>query len=270
MSNRVSSLGEVDKAKVGAAFDRAAGTYDEMARFQHQVCDRLLDLLPTLAPSLRRPIRLLDGGCGTGYGAELLHKRWPGAEVTGCDLSPEMLRRTQQRGIQSVGGDLECLPFADNSFDFAWTSLALQWCQPKRAFAELQRVLAPGGVLAFATLGPGTLHEIDFAFSGIDSHRHVLPFVPSSEIGSALESAGFSHSRLIRESWVPRHADFKALLATIRGIGANQIGGERRQTLMGKNAWRTAQARYETLRDEKGLLPTTYQVVFGSAVKQAA
>ena len=49
--------------------------------------------------------------------------------------------------------------------------------------------------------------------------------------------------------------------------GANQIGGNRRQGMMGKSAWQTAQARYEALREADGLLPATYRVVLGWAQK---
>lgn len=264
----MSKMSEVNKLKVGAAFDRAAATYDAIARFQHEVGERLLGLLPALAPALRQPSRILDGGCGTGYGASLMLGRWPGALLAGCDLSPDMLRLAAERGEESVCGDLENLPFADESFDLAWSSLALQWCQPQLAFSELRRVLAPGGALVFATLVPGTLHEIDFAFAGIDRHRHVLPFTPLAELRHAMEESGLAGMTLMEETWVTRHADLPSLLATIRGIGANQIGGERRRSMMGKAAWQTAQERYETLRDENGMLPATYRLVFGGAFRR--
>lgn len=253
---------DINKAQVGGAFDRAAGTYDAMARFQHQVCDRLATTLPEVMP-----LRLLDGGCGTGYGASLLRQRWPTAWVVGCDLAPEMLRKAAARGLSPVCGDLERLPFADAGFDLVWSSLALQWCQPELAFAQAHRVLSPGGMLVFSTLGPGTLHELESAFSGIDAHRRVLPFVSLEKQKSALAGAGFNVLDLKSESWVTRHADFRTLLGTIRGIGANQIGPQRRQGLMGKSAWRAAQARYETLRDAQGLLPASYSVILGLAQK---
>lgn len=253
---------DIDKSQVSAAFDRAASGYDAMATFQHEVCDRLAATLPDLTPQ-----RMLDGGCGTGYGASLLCQRWPGALLVGCDLAPAMLRQAGARGVAPVCGDLERLPFADGSFDLVWSSLALQWCQPALAYAELQRVLAPGGLLVFATLGPGTLHELESAFASIDSHRRVLPFAPTEQIEAALAGAGFTRFQVTSEPWVTRHTDFKALLATIRGIGANQIGGNRRQGMMGKSAWQTAQARYEALRDADGFLPATYRVVLGWAQK---
>ncbi|MEO8169562.1 MAG: malonyl-ACP O-methyltransferase BioC [Oxalobacteraceae bacterium] len=255
---------EIDKSKVSAAFDRAADDYDTMAQFQHQVCERLATMLPAI-----HPMRILDGGCGTGYGASLLRRQWPEALVVGCDLAPEMARKASARGIVTVCGDLECLPFADASFDIVWSSLALQWCQPALAYTELQRVLAPGGRLLFSSLGPNTLHELQNAFAGIDSHRRVLPFTSAQQVEAALTAAGFERIRIEVEPWITRHRDFKTLLATIRGIGANQIGGNRRRSMMGKTAWQAAQARYEALRDQDALLPATYEVVFGLAEKLA-
>lgn len=260
------------KHQVGASFDRAASVYDEMATFQHQVCERLASTLPVILPeamSTTTPVRILDAGCGTGVGSSLLRQRWPHALVVGCDLSLAMARRASTRGAVAVCGDLERLPFADGSFDVVWSSLALQWCQPEVAYAELHRVLRSGGVLVFSTLGPGTLHELESAFAGIDTHRRVLPFVPTAQVHAALVAAGFAHSQLSSEPWVTLHSDFKTLLASIRGIGANQIGGNRRQGLMGKQAWQAAQARYEVLRDDNGLLPATYAVTLGWARKAA-
>jgi malonyl-CoA O-methyltransferase len=257
------AMTEIDKRKVSAAFDRAARHYDTIASFQHKICDRLLELLPsTLSPST-----ILDGGCGTGYGAELLQQRWPPAKLIGCDLAPEMVRKTMDRGIAAICGDLEHLPFDDASFNLVWSNLALQWCEPSRAYADLNRVLTSNGMLACATLSTGTLHELDTAFSGIDSHRRVLNFRPVQEIKNFLNKAGFVDIRVVNETHVTRHTDFKSLLETIRGIGASQSGQNRRRSLMGKNAWRLAQSRYEAMRDKNGLLPVTYEVMFVFARK---
>jgi malonyl-CoA O-methyltransferase len=256
-------MADIDKNKVSAAFGRAAGTYDAMAQFQHRVCERLASALPGISPS-----RVLDGGCGTGYGAELLRRQWPQALVVGCDLAPQMAHKTALRDFPTACGDLERLPFADASFDLAWSSLALQWCQSGLAFPELQRVLAPGGRLLFSTLGPNTLHELDSAFAGIDQHRRVLPFASATQVKTALAQAGFEHIHVAAEPWVTRHRDFKTLLASIRGIGASQSGGNRRRGMMGKAAWQTVQARYEALRGGDGLLPATYEVLIGLAAKR--
>lgn len=256
-------MSTIDKNKVSAAFDRAAAGYDALATFQHRVCERLGELL---SPQ-RAPTRILDGGCGTGYGAAMLHQRWPTAKLIGCDLAPEMVRQTRARHLNATVGDLENLPFADNAFDLAWSNLALQWCDTARAFAELHRVLTVHGTLACTTLTNGTLRELDAAFSGIDPHRHVLNFRTTEETKAAIAAAGFSDIRVLHETFVTRHPDFRSLLETIRGIGASQAGHDRRRTMMGKHAWQTAQARYEAMRDEGGMLPVTYEVLFVFASK---
>jgi len=253
----------IDKNKIRSAFDRAANTYDAIATFQHRVCERLAEHFPaTLAPQ-----HILDGGCGTGYGASLLQRRWPSAEIVACDLAPEMVRKTQERGIHALCGDLEHLPFSDARFDFIWSSLALQWCDPAQAYAELFRVLAPGGMLACTTLTTGTLHELDTAFSGIDAHQRLLDFHPVQQTREAFYKAGFTDIRIIPETFITLHHDFRSMLETIRGIGAGHSGQNRRRALMGKDAWKTVQARFETMRTPEGMLPNTYEVLFVFAKK---
>lgn len=256
----------IDKAKVRAAFERAADSYDELASLQHQICDRLATFLPD--GNHTSQTRILDAGCGTGYGAELLQHSWPNASIVACDLAPAMVRKTIERGIEATCADIERLPFMEGSFDICWSSLTLQWCRLANAFPELYRVLAPEGVLTFSTLGPGTLHELEFAFEGIDPYRHVHPFSSIDEIKAALAAAGFCDVEITSEVWTTYHPDMKTLLSTIRGIGANHIAGNRRRTFMGKTRWRDAQARYATLRKDAGL-PTSYTVIFGTAKKRA-
>lgn len=260
-------MSEINKRRVGAAFDRAASVYEATAQFQHGVVERLLAFLleRQTADVGLTPARILDGGCGTGYGASLLRQAWPDALVVGCDLAPAMAGQARARGIAAVCGDLERLPFKDAAFDLIWSSLALQWCRPATVYAELRRVLRPGGVLVSTTLGPGTLHELETAFAGIDAHSRVLPFLHPEQVKTALTQAGFEPVTVQTEEWVTRHVDFSALLGSIRGIGANQIGGNQRPGMMGKTAWKAAQSRYEALRDEQGQLPATYHVVLSWA-----
>ncbi len=255
-----------DKTKVRAAFDRAADTYDAFSHFQQRVCDHLLVSLSDRTRSPEVQTRMLDVGCGTGYGADLLRRTRPDARIIACDLAPAMVQKTAERGIEATCADVEKLPFADGHFDICWSSLTLQWCDPIRAFSELWRVLANNGELVFSTLGPGTLHELEFAFKDIDQYCHVLPFFSIEQITSALNNAGFSKIELHAEVWSTYHQDMKSLLSSIRGIGANHLRGNRRRSLMGKTAWRNAQTRYAMLGTEEGL-PTSYNVIFGTARK---
>ncbi len=255
----------IDKNRISAAFDRAAQDYDDIALFQHAICRDLMALLPVFVRDMPLPRHVLDGGCGTGYGSFLMAQCWPQAHITGCDLSPEMLKFAKEKNRHAICADLEQLPFAGSQFDFVWTSLALQWCETARVYRELYRVLKKDGILLFATLGPGTLKELNFAFSAIDQHRHVRSFSSMDETRLALETAGFRQIQLKSETRTVYFPDFSSLLKSVRGIGANQVGKERRRTLLGKNAWQSVQARYDTLRNDQNLLPATYHLVFGCA-----
>lgn len=254
----------MNKEKVCQAFGRAAASYDIFGRFQREVCERMLCLLPERLPAGFRPSKLLDAGCGTGFGTECLKCFWPDAEITGCDLSQDMVEKMHEKGFSAVKGDLENLPFDSGRFDFVWCSLALQWCDPAIVFPELHRVLENNGLLYFTTPVPGTLAEIDFAFSGVDDSNRVLPFHTPEELGNHLRHAGFADIELHTEKHVMYYPDFRSVIDSIRGVGAHQ-SVTKRQPLMGKTAWKTAAERYESYRDVSGL-PVTYELVYGFAV----
>lgn len=269
-------------AKIARAFDRAAHQYDDVADVQKRVGIRLAHhyLFDTSATKLTRavstkPATMLDGGCGTGYHHDLLRKHDPDAYLTAYDLSATMLQLAAQHSDSCVCGDLESLPFQNNSFSLIWSNLALQWCQPERAYPELYRALEKDGALVFSTLVSGTLHEFDTAFSGADNYRHVGNFAGAQDSIAGLRAAGFNKIQHTVERWVTYHADFSALLASIREIGASSKTvvsnandrSQPRRSMMGKTVWQAMQRRYETLGNAAGYLPATYRVLFVRATK---
>ena len=95
---------------------------------------------------------LLEIGCGLG--TDLLEFARGGARVTGLDLTPAVValarRRFELEGASGnfVVGDAERLPFADNRFDVVYSFGVLHHTPDTgRAFAEVRRILRPGGVL---------------------------------------------------------------------------------------------------------------------------
>ncbi len=245
------------KQQVRQAFEQAAAGYDAVARVQRQVCDLLADELPSRAPR-----RILDAGCGTGYGKALLAKRWPGADCVAADFAAPMLAAAGG----GVCADVEALPFADGVFDLYWSSLTLQWCDAGRALAEAVRVLAPGGRLAVSSLAPGTLAELEAAFRGLDLHRHVLEFLPAESLAAACEQAGLKQVRFQHHRLRLHAPDMRSLLGELKALGANQVGAGRRRGLLGRGLWRAVEARYEQRREADGL-PVTYEVILCSATK---
>jgi SAM-dependent methyltransferase len=106
------------------------------------------------AARLRPGERVLDVACGTGVLArESASRVGATGRVAGIDASPGMLAvaRRLAPAIDLRDGVAESLPFPDQSFDAVVSQFGLMFfTDPRKALAETQRVLAPGGRLAVA------------------------------------------------------------------------------------------------------------------------
>jgi ubiquinone/menaquinone biosynthesis C-methylase UbiE len=115
--------------------------------------------------------RGLDAGCGIGLQTLLLAERvGPAGHITGLDLSPELLVYAKDI-VKKAGlseriffrqGDINTLPFDDNTFDWAWSVDCVGYApiEPLPMVKELARVVKPGGSVAilawsFEKLLPG-------------------------------------------------------------------------------------------------------------------
>jgi len=135
------------RAPVQRFWDRAA------ARWDANETPNRTNSLRTALPQMGNPKRILEIGTGTGSGAGILKASFPESEVTGVDLSPEMIRIAQAKvaGVTFEPADAARLPFPDASFDLVTQNNVPVY------FDELVRVTAPGGrVLITSTLGPAT------------------------------------------------------------------------------------------------------------------
>lgn len=95
---------------------------------------------------------VLELGPGPGYVGLELSKKLKPTSLTGCEVSPAMIRFAEKNaaeyGIPAryVLGNCMEMPFADESFDTVISNGSLhEWGNPIRAFDEIYRVLRPGG-----------------------------------------------------------------------------------------------------------------------------
>jgi SAM-dependent methyltransferase len=105
--------------------------------------------------------RGLDAGCGAGLQAMLLAEAvGPAGHVTGLDLSPELLAHAEDM-VKKAGlserisfreGDVNDLPFDDDTFDWAWSVDLVGYApiEPLPLVKELARVVKPGGSVAIS------------------------------------------------------------------------------------------------------------------------
>ncbi|HTV77870.1 MAG TPA: malonyl-ACP O-methyltransferase BioC [Steroidobacteraceae bacterium] len=257
----------LDRRAVRAAFDRASASYDDAAVLQTRVRDELLSRLSLIRIE---PGVVVDLGCGTGLGARALKERYRRALVVGLDPAPGMLREARRRSswlrpLQRVCADAFRLPLREGTVDLVFSNLMLQWCDDlDAALAEIRRVLSPAGFLAFSTFGPDTLRELRAAWAAADGGTHVSGFRDMHDIGDALTRAGLSEPVMDVERLTMAYPDVAAITRDLKRIGAHNATAARSRGLTGKGRWRAMTAAYERQR-HSGLLPATYEVVYGAA-----
>lgn len=258
----------LDRHAVAQAFDRASAGYDAAAALQERVREELLARVAELKVN---PQTVLDLGAGTGRGSRALKRRFPKSLVVAADIAPGMLERAKHqsrwlRRFERVRADAYRLPFRDGAFDLVFSSLMLQWCDDLDAvFAELARILKPGGLLLFSTFGPGTLAELREAWAASDaSNIHVNHFFDPHALGSALMHAGLSEPVLDVDRIVMRYPDALELMRELKAIGAHNVTRGRARGLTGRGRLAAMTRAYETLRRD-GKLPATYEVIHATA-----
>jgi len=130
-------------------YARYAHEYDELEKFWDSFeQDKLRPYIEGV-----QDLKVLDAGAGTGRVSLKLHAA--GAKVTALDIAPEMLAKLHQKEpeIEIVEGDMEDMPFEDETFDMVFSSLALVHLKKVEPFLdECYRVLKDDGRLVLVNI----------------------------------------------------------------------------------------------------------------------
>lgn len=150
---RISRGEDKRKERITGYWSKRSGSFQEQKRAElhSAMAGRWLAEIRKNLPKDRK-LKILDVGCGSGFFTILLAKE--GHEVTGTDLTPDMIRKAGELALEEQTDcsfqvmDAENLEFSDNTFDVV-VSRNLTWTLPDagRAYGEWKRVLKPGGVL---------------------------------------------------------------------------------------------------------------------------
>ncbi|HEX9694812.1 MAG TPA: class I SAM-dependent methyltransferase [Actinomycetota bacterium] len=161
--------------------------------------------------------RVLDAGCGEGYGTQILAAT--AGEVVGVDLEAGVVERAAARypSARFEPADLEALPYPDASFDAVVSLQVIEHMRSPVDFCgEAARVLRPGGEFLCATP-----NRITFSPRGIRNAFHTVEFSPA-ELRAVLarhftvtEMLGTFHAGRIRATEIATRSSLpERLIAT--------------------------------------------------------
>ncbi len=159
--------------------------------------------------------RILDLGSGPGHDAAFFREN--GLEPVCVDLSPSMVARCEERGLEAHVMDAERLSFPPGSFDGVWACASLLHLRKERLgslFRKLHQLLKDGGVL-YLCLKEGSGE----GFEGGGSGRRYVAYWREEELRALLQSS-FTLIKSLPDEHQGRR--FVQLLARKRALSGKQ------------------------------------------------
>ncbi len=147
--------------QVKEMFDSIAPAYDFMNRMMTFGIDKLWRARAVKMLRRHSPRLILDVATGTGDLALLLHRKLNPHQLTGIDLSPNMIARAQAKAVDAgiahkvsfMTGDCLALPFGAETFDCITVAYGVRNFEHlDTGYREMYRVLQPGAVLCVIEL----------------------------------------------------------------------------------------------------------------------
>ena len=179
--------------KIRKVYGRAAKNYDKFWDFY---------IVPSYSKTLARVdlqkgSKILDLGCGTGELLKILEDRFPSSELTGIDLTEEMLAVAKQKlsdNVELLLGSATNLPFDSKSFDWVIMSNVIGHLSDKKtALKETHRVLKNPGKIVITdwTRDFQTMNLVHFCTKLINYSQYRS--LKTVELESLLDECGFNH-----------------------------------------------------------------------------
>jgi SAM-dependent methyltransferase len=204
-------------------FRIAAEAYDRhVGRYGAPLATALVDFA-----GVKRGMRALDVGCGTGALTSVLVQRLGASAVSAVDPSEPFAAacRTRLPGVEVRVGAAEALPFEDGSFDAALTQLVVNFMSDAEAgVCELARVTRPDGVVASCVWDYGggmtllrafwdAAREVEPERGAAADEASVMRWCREGELAELWHAAGLRNVRLGVLDASARYADFEDLWA---------------------------------------------------------
>ncbi len=282
------------KTAIGRQFSRsAAGSYDTNSHVQRGMAKRLAaSLKQWMGDKDLNEINILEIGCGTGTLTEMLVNEWPCASITAIDIAPAMIQAAEERICLSTSNDFNCskghsshvrfllgdvemwaTDAPASSFDLIVSNACFQWLSdPRQTLEQLGRLLRAGGLLAFATFGTDTFHELHSSFYeayhtiGMEPQRHGLSFQSADQWERFLSETGFSSISCEQFCCKEEYPSVRDFLLSVKAQGASTseaaIPGHQVSRHLFENMYKAYESKFSTPSG----VSATYDLLFIQAL----
>ena len=228
---------------MNANVERFTGFADVYDCFRPQPPSVIVGILTQLAQTAR-PALVVDLGSGTGLSTRI----WAGRadQVVGVEPSADMRRHAEQRSdslpnVRYLEGFGHATRLPDACADIVTISQALHWMEPQPTFAEVARVLRPGGVFAaYDCDWPPTFHwQVEEAYDACLQQANALEreygtaqgvrYWNKRQHGERIRASG--HFRFVKEIKVHHVEQGDAARIVGVALSQGQIAGLRKRGL---------------------------------------
>ena len=152
----------MNKELIKQRFKRKLNSYNENARIQKQMAERLINMIAASEEQVFNNI--LEIGCGTGLLTQLAVNKFQFSDYTALDIVSECkdFIKNIHSEIDFVSSDIEeYIKNTDKTFDLILSNASLQWIENLPDFTEkIIGKLNHNGKLLFSTFGKENFREI--------------------------------------------------------------------------------------------------------------
>ena len=247
--------------KIQKHFSDSAKTYKTGAQLQHKVGENLLNHLLLNTFENNSQLTCVDLGCGPGLFTQRLNEEFN--KVIGLDLASDMLRANSTTNLK-VQANSHALPFLPTSIDVFYSSLMVQWCDLTQVLTEIYQSLKPNGKAFIATLVDGTLFELEYAWSKVDSDKHIHNYLTKEQVSSEVDILPWSSVSLNEQTEQFWFSDVKMLAKELKCLGANFVQNRKNKGLITRGIWQQMELEYQArfYNDQKQAIPATYKIMY--------
>lgn len=164
--------------------------------------------------------KVLDAGCAAGRDSKILSEK--GAEVTGIDLSFELLEIAQRKlpHIVFEHGSFLNMPFKDSTFGGVWSHASLLHCETVNdvltALKEFNRVLIKDGILHVYVKVNTQNKKFDVVTDAISHHDRFFQYFTNDELKDLIHISGFKLIKMENEEDRAKRAEVRWIVSLSR------------------------------------------------------